>query len=135
MKSNNSYFSRILRNTGSNIYTFWSGIFLSISTSIFVTLRVEDKSYIDYYNKYLSVSFFVLAGLLCILLAEKNIEIENKIEDMGNELKKEIGDKGVITKNDKEKVKEGIIETQRKRLILSLAGIHFASLIGLILLF
>lgn len=56
-----------------NVYTFISGIVISLATNIFTTLFMEKEKwhFISSWHMYLSVLLYLLAGGVCIFIAAK----------------------------------------------------------------
>mgnify|MGYP001436650578 CR=1 FL=1 len=72
-----------------NVYTFLSGIFVSLSINIFTSLCFEKSSVYDGWFMYLSSLMLLLASTLCMYLAVKlskfqNYIIEKRIIDYEN---------------------------------------------------
>lgn len=77
----------------SNIYAFFSGILMSLSTNIFTSLRFERIQYSYRPGQYLATFFFILSSAICMLISVKVVNIQNyfqsqKINDV--EEKKDI---------------------------------------------
>lgn len=72
-----------------NVYTFISGIFVSLSINIFTSLCLEKSSLCVRWYMYLATIFFLAASALCMYLAAKlsgfqNYIIEKHIMDYEN---------------------------------------------------
>ncbi len=72
-----------------NVYTFLSGIFVSLSINIFTSLCFEKSSVYDSWFMYLASLMLLLASTLCMYLAAKlskfqNYIIEKRIIDYEN---------------------------------------------------
>lgn len=62
-----------------NIYVFFSGILLSLSTGIFTTLCLEKNSFQTVWHLYLSVILYFVSGALCIYISTKISSYQNYI--------------------------------------------------------
>lgn len=62
-----------------NVYTFISGILLSLSTGIFTTLCIEKITFFSGWNLYLATVLYLVAGALCIYIATKISSYQNYI--------------------------------------------------------
>ena len=62
-----------------NVYTFLSGILISLSTNIFTTLCFEKLEIVTQWHLYLSVLLYLISGALCIYLATKMTGYQNYI--------------------------------------------------------
>ena len=54
-----------------NIYSFMSGIFVSLATNVFTTLCFEKYNWAEQWHYYLATLMFVIASALCLYLATK----------------------------------------------------------------
>lgn len=70
-----------------NVYSFLSGILVSLATNIFTTLCFESEQKIAYY---LASIFFVVSSAICLYIATKVSGIQNYIEKFNYENKKKI---------------------------------------------
>lgn len=64
-----------------NVYTFVSGIFISLSTNIFTSLCFEKNDFYDKWFMYIATAVFLLASVLCMYLAAKLSRFQNYIID------------------------------------------------------
>lgn len=62
-----------------NIYTFLSGILISLSTNIFTTLCFERFDLAKQWHIYLATLLFATSGAICIFLATKMTAYQNYI--------------------------------------------------------
>ncbi len=62
-----------------NVYTFLSGIFVSLSINIFTSLCFEKSSMFDSWFMYLASLVFLLGSALCMYLAAKLSKFQNYI--------------------------------------------------------
>lgn len=72
-----------------NVYTFISGILVSLSINIFTNLCFEKSDFCVNWFMYFAIIIFLLAGALCMYLAAKlskfqNYIIEKRITDYEN---------------------------------------------------
>lgn len=70
-----------LLQVDNNIYSFLSGIFISLATNIFTTLCFEKYDWIEQWHYYLSTVMFLIASALCLYLATKLNGIQNYINN------------------------------------------------------
>lgn len=64
-----------------NIYSFMSGIFVSLATNIFTTLCFEQYNLGGQWYYYLSTVMFLTASALCLFLATKLGGVQNYIKN------------------------------------------------------
>ena len=62
-----------------NVYTFLSGILISLSTNIFTTLCFEKFELTKQWHIYLATLLFAASGAICIFLATKMTPYQNYI--------------------------------------------------------
>lgn len=62
-----------------SVYTFISGILISLSTNIFTTLCFEKFNFSLQWHIYLATILFAVSGALCIYLATKMTAYQNYI--------------------------------------------------------
>lgn len=62
-----------------NVYTFISGILLSLSTGIFTTLCFDKISFYEGWNLYASSMMYLVSGAVCIYVATKTTSYHNYI--------------------------------------------------------
>lgn len=62
-----------------NVYTFISGILISLATNIFATLCFESFDWSKQWHQYLSVIMFGMSSALCLYLSTKMSNIQNYI--------------------------------------------------------
>lgn len=60
-----------LMQINNNVYTFLSGILISLSTNIFTTLCFEKFELAKQWHIYLATLLFAASGAICIFLATK----------------------------------------------------------------
>lgn len=60
-----------LLNIHNTVYTFLSGIFISLSTNIFTTICIDDIEFINQWNLYISSLFFAILSGLLLYMATK----------------------------------------------------------------
>ena len=68
-----------LMQVNNNVYTFLSGILISLSTNIFTTLCFEKFEFVKQWYIYLSTLLFAVSGAICIILATKMTPYQNYI--------------------------------------------------------
>lgn len=64
-----------------NVYSFMSGIFVSLATNIFTTLCFEKYDWIEQWHYYLSTIMFLIASALCLYLATKLNSVQSYINN------------------------------------------------------
>lgn len=64
-----------------NIYSFMSGIFVSLATNIFTTLCFEEYNWTNQWHYYLSTIMFLIASAICFYLATKLNGVQNYINN------------------------------------------------------
>lgn len=65
-----------------NVYSFVSGIFISLATNIFTTLCFEEYIWREQWHYYLSTFMFLIAGALCLYIATKLNGIQSFINTL-----------------------------------------------------
>lgn len=68
-----------LMQINNNVYTFLSGILISLSTNIFTTLCFEKFELAKQWHIYLATLLFAASGAICIFLATKMTPYQNYI--------------------------------------------------------
>ena len=68
-----------LMHVNNNVYTFLSGILVSLSTNIFTTLCFQKIDLAKQWHIYLATLMFAISGALCIFLATKMTPFQNYI--------------------------------------------------------
>lgn len=68
-----------LMQINNNVYTFLSGILISLSTNIFTTLCFEKFEWDKQWHIYLATILFATSGAICIFLATKMTPYQNYI--------------------------------------------------------
>lgn len=68
-----------LMQINNNVYTFLSGILISLSTNIFTTLCFEKFELAKQWHIYLATLLFAVSGAICIFLATKMTPYQNYI--------------------------------------------------------
>lgn len=68
-----------LMQINNNVYTFLSGILISLSTNIFTTLCFEKFELAKQWHIYLATLLFAASGAICIFLATKMTPCQNYI--------------------------------------------------------
>ena len=68
-----------LMQINNNVYTFISGILISLSTNIFTTLCFEKFDFFEQWHIYLSTILFAISGAVCIYIATKMTGFQNYI--------------------------------------------------------
>ena len=68
-----------LMQINNNVYTFLSGILISLSTNIFTTLCFEKFDLAKQWHIYLATFLFAVSGAICIFLATKMTPYQNYI--------------------------------------------------------
>lgn len=63
----------------SNVYTFMSGIFVSLSINIFTNLCFEKRGFFSTWHMYFATIVLLLASALCMYLAAKLSRFQNYI--------------------------------------------------------
>ena len=63
-----------------NVYTFLSGILISLSTNLFTTICFEKFNFVTQWHIYLATVMFGIAGALCIWLATRMTGFQNYIK-------------------------------------------------------
>lgn len=64
-----------------NIYSFMSGIFVSLATNVFTTLCFEKYDWAEQWHYYLATIMFLIASALCLYLATKLNGVQNYINN------------------------------------------------------
>lgn len=62
-----------------NVYTFISGILISLATNIFTTLCFEKFDIFGQWHLYISTVMYAISGAICILIATKTTAFQNYI--------------------------------------------------------
>lgn len=62
-----------------NVYTFLSGILISLATNIFTTLCFEKFDFFGQWHLYVSTVMYAVSGAVCILIATKTTGFQNYI--------------------------------------------------------
>lgn len=76
----NGIYERIcipLMQINNNVYTFLSGILISLSTNIFTTLCFKEFDLAKQWHMYLATLLFATSGATCIFLATKMTPYQN----------------------------------------------------------
>ena len=68
-----------LMQINNNVYTFLSGILISLSTNIFTTLCFEKFELAKQWHIYLATLLFTASGAICLFLATKMTPYQNYI--------------------------------------------------------
>lgn len=68
-----------LMQINNNVYTFLSGILISLSTNLFTTLCFEKFEFSTQRHIYLATILFAVSGGICIFLATKMTAYQNYI--------------------------------------------------------
>lgn len=117
----NKLFKKIcipLMLVNNNIYTFISGILISLSTGMFTTLCLEKSTFSNTWYLYISVILYSISGAICIYIATKISSYQNYI----------LANKIVITKEKHEIVED--FETTKQKTWFMFFTLLFLSLIG-----
>lgn len=81
-----------LLHINSNVYTFFSGIAVSVATNIFTTICIDDFPFLCQWNLYVSsFSFTILSGLL-LFIATKISGFQEFANNQGNEFNNHMKD-------------------------------------------
>lgn len=117
----NKLFKKIcipLMLVNNNIYTFISGILISLSTGMFTTLCLEKSMIFCKWHLYISVIFYLISGAICIYIATKTSSYQNYI----------LANKIVMTKEKHEIVED--FETQNYKTWFIVFLLLFVSIVG-----
>ena len=68
-----------LMQINNNVYTFFSGILISLSTNIFTTLCFEKFDFIKQWHVYCATVLFAISGAMSIYIATKMTGFQNYI--------------------------------------------------------
>lgn len=101
-----------------NIYTFISGILISLSTGMFTTLCLEKSTFLSKWYIYIFVILYSISGAICIYIATKISSYQNYI----------LANKIVTTKEKHEIIED--FEIQKQKTWLMLFVLLFFTLIG-----
>lgn len=81
-----------LLHINSNVYTFFSGIAISVATNIFTTICIDDFPFSSQWNLYVATfSFTILSGLL-LYIATKISGFQEFANNPGNEFNNQMKD-------------------------------------------
>lgn len=81
-----------LLHINSNVYTFFSGIAVSVATNIFTTICIDDFSFSSQWNLYVAtLSFTILSGLL-LFISTKISGFQEFANNPGNEFDNQMKD-------------------------------------------
>ena len=81
-----------LLHINSNVYTFFSGIAVSVATNIFTTICIDEYPFSSQWNLYVATfSFIILSGLL-LFIATKISGFQEFANNPGNEFNDQIKD-------------------------------------------
>ena len=81
-----------LLHINNNVYTFFSGIAVSVATNIFTTICIDDFPFSSQWNLYVaSFSFTILSGLL-LFIATKINGFQEFANNPGNEFNNQMKD-------------------------------------------
>ncbi len=117
----NKLFKKIcvpLMLVNNNIYTFISGILISLSTGMFTTLCLEKSTFSSTWYLYVSVILYSISGAICIYIATKISSYQNYI----------LANKIVTTKEKHEIVED--FETPKQKTWFMFFALLFLSLVG-----
>lgn len=65
-----------------NVYSFMSGIFVSLATNIFTTLCFEEYIWSEQWHYYMSTIMFLIASAICLFIATKLNGIQGFINNL-----------------------------------------------------
>ena len=77
MKTIFDYICYPLLHINNNVYTFLSGIAISVSTNIFSTIVTDTIGFCSQWNLYVSVLSFLISGALLLYMAAKMMRFQN----------------------------------------------------------
>ena len=107
----------------SEVYTFISGILISLSTNVFTTLCFEKFVLSTQWHLYLSTIMYAIAGALCIYLAYKMSGFQNYIKG-----------KQILDSDEQKAIVKDVTSTEYKRFSISYISLIISVLSGTVLL-
>ena len=107
----------------SEVYTFISGIQISLSTNVFTTLCFEKFVLSTQWHLYLSTIMYAVAGALCIYLAYKMSGFQNYIKG-----------KQILDPNERKAIVKDVTSAEYKRFSISYISLIISVLLGTVLL-
>ncbi len=113
----------LLMIINNNVYTFTSGILISLSTNIFTSLCFDHCEFIKYWNMYLSTVLFAIASAMCIFVAVKITGFQNYISN-----------KNITNIKEKIEIIKDVTQLKYKIWIVSYIILFISVLFGTILL-
>lgn len=104
-----------------NVYTFLSGILISLSTNLFTTLCFEKFVFKTQWHVYLATIMFGIAGALCIWLAAKMTGYQNYLK----------GKESMSSVEKKKELVEDVTGNDKKSWILLYLGFFISLILGI----
>lgn len=112
-----------LMQINNNVYTFLSGILISLSTNIFTTLYFKEFDLAKRWNIYLATLLFATSGATCIFLSTKMTPCQNYITS-----------KQIIDLSERRRVIKDVTSGKKRTWVFSFFILLVTSLAGVALL-
>lgn len=112
-----------LMQINNNVYTFLSGILISLSTNIFTTLCFKEFDLANQWHLYLATLLFATSGATCIFLSTKITPCQNYIIS-----------RQIIDLSERRKVIKDVTSGKKLTWVISFSVLLVTSLAGVALL-